>query len=72
MAEEDLLTQYYIKQATAGNDLWYSGPIYQRGHGVGSFLGGLFRRILPILRKGTVAVGREFINSGSNFVLERL
>lgn len=74
MADVEALTQYYIAQAGSGNS-FYSGPIYQRGHGsihrgagVGSFLGGLFRRILPILKKGTIAVGREVINSGSNFI----
>lgn len=74
MAELEALTQYYIAQAGSGNS-FYSGPIYQRGRGpiqrgggVGSFLGGLFRRVLPILKKGTTAVGRELINSGSNFL----
>lgn len=74
MAEIEALTQYYITQAGSGNS-FYSGPIYQRGHGaiqrgggIGSFLGGLFRRVLPILKKGTTVVGREVINSGSNFL----
>lgn len=64
-----------MEQARTGNGSFYSGPVYQkgagysqRGSGVGSFLGGLFRKILPILRKGTVAVGREAVNSGTNFI----
>lgn len=71
---EDALTKYYTTQVGSGQSLFYSGPIYQRagsvqrGSGIGSFLGGLFRRILPILRKGTVAVGKEVINSGANFM----
>lgn len=75
MDESSLLSQYYLAQAGAGGGAFYSGPIYQRGAGafqrgmgIGSFLGGLFRRILPILRKGTVAVGKEVIKSGSNFI----
>lgn len=75
MAESDLLSRYYIAQAGSGGGDFYSGPIYQRGSGrnqrgagIGSFLGGLFRKILPVLRKGTAAIGREVINSGSNFI----
>lgn len=77
MADADILTKYYIAQAQtgSGSSSFYSGPIYQqgsgnlqRGSGVGAFLGGLFRRILPILKKGTVAVGKEVINSGANFI----
>lgn len=69
MAEVDLLTQYYLAQAGSGMGDFYSGPIYQqRGNGVGSFLSGLFRSVLPILKRGTMAVGREFLNSGSNFI----
>ncbi|KAJ6642662.1 hypothetical protein Bhyg_07615 [Pseudolycoriella hygida] len=68
MSDLELLTRYYIAQAGTGNTPFYSGPIYQRGSGIGSFLGGLFRRILPILKKGTVAVGREVLNSGANFM----
>lgn len=75
MEDVELLSKYYIAQAGSGGSTFYSGPIYQRGSGrnqrgagIGSFLGGLFRRILPVLRKGTVVVGREVINSGTNFI----
>ena len=42
----------------------YQGSPYQRGHGIGSFLGGLFRRTLPILSRGLKAVGKEALRSG--------
>lgn len=72
MASPDqLLIRYYVDQARNGQTSFYSGPIYQkggqRGNGIGSFLSGLFRHILPVLRKGTVAIGKEIINSGTNF-----
>lgn len=70
---EDIITRYYVEQATTGQS--GAGPVgYQRGRGgqrgggVGSFLGGLFRRIIPILKKGTVTAGREVINSAANFI----
>lgn len=75
MDDTELLSKYYIAQAGSGGSAFYSGPIYQRGSGrnqrgagIGSFLGGLFRRILPVLRKSAAAVGREVINSGTNFI----
>lgn len=68
MAEEDLLTRYYVAQAGSGFGDFYSGPIYQRGYGIGSFLGGLFRTILPVLKRSSSIVGREVINSGINFL----
>jgi len=44
----------------------YIGSPYQRGHGIGSFLGGLFRRIIPLLKQGARAVGKEALRSGIN------
>lgn len=44
----------------------YIGSPNQRGHGIGSFLGGLFRRIIPLLKHGARAVGREALRSGIN------
>ena len=46
----------------------------QRGHGIGSFLGGLFRSVLPFLSKGAKAIGKEAIRSGIHIasdVIER-
>ncbi|KAL6431937.1 hypothetical protein ACFW04_007394 [Cataglyphis niger] len=44
------------------------GSPYQRGHGIGSFLGGLFRRVLPYLSKGVRAVGKEALRAGVNII----
>ena len=52
----DPLLKYYIRQAGGGrhSENWV-GPIYifpsfmQRGHGIGSFLSGLFRKVRPII-----------------------
>ena len=37
----------------------FAGSLYQRRHGIGSFFGGLFRKILPFLNKGARVVGKE-------------
>ena len=44
----------------------YIGTPYQRGSGIGSFLGGLFRSILPIFTRGAKAVGKEAWRTGMN------
>ncbi|XP_044597353.1 uncharacterized protein F54H12.2-like [Cotesia glomerata] len=44
----------------------YVGLPNQKGHGIGSFLGGLFRRVLPFLKTGLKAVGKEASRSGVN------
>lgn len=42
----------------------YIGTPNQRGHGIGSFLGGLFRRALPFLKIGAKALGKEALRTG--------
>lgn len=44
----------------------YIGSPHQRGHGIGSFLGGLFHRIIPLLKQGARAVGKEALRAGVN------
>lgn len=63
---DEAYLKYYVNQAGSGVGNFYSGPIYQRGYGVGSFLGGLFRSVLPLLKKGSLALGRELISCGTN------
>lgn len=68
MNDEELLTRYYLAQAGSGFGDFYSGPIYQRGCGICSFLGGLFRSILPLLKKTGTAIGQEILKSGSDYI----
>ena len=57
--------QYY--QTQAGNGMpYFQGNPYQRGHGIGSFLGGLFRGALPLLKSGARAIGKELLQCGIN------
>lgn len=55
---------YYSHQAGSGVGVIYKGSPYQRGHGIGSFLGGLFRSVLPLLSSGVRVVGKEALNAG--------
>ena len=75
------LTRYYIHQAGGGDGSGGGvGPIYsvppfvQRGHGLGSLLGGLFRSIRPIfffgLRTAGKALGREALRTGGKILTD--
>lgn len=55
---------YYSHQAGSGVGVIYKGTPYQRGHGIGSFLGGLFRSVLPLLSSGARAIGKEALSTG--------
>lgn len=55
---------YYSHQAGSGIGVIYKGVPYQRGHGIGSFLGGLFRSVLPLLSSGARVIGKEALNTG--------
>lgn len=52
------------------------GPIYrasyrvQRGSGIGSYLGGLFRIIRPLFVKGIQTVGRETMKTAANVLTD--
>lgn len=62
--------QYYDDQIGGGGGVksFYAGSRYQRGSGVGSWLGGLFRRILPYVASGARAVGKEALRAGVRVV----
>lgn len=59
-----------------GGNLDSIGPMYhagfrmQRGNGIGSFLGGLFRIVRPLFVKSARAIGREALNTGSSILAD--
>ena len=72
------LTKYYIHQAGGGGGSGGVGPIYslspfmQRGHGIGDYLGPLFRVIKPWLfscaKAPGKALGRVALQTGSHIL----
>ena len=62
----DPYTRYYLNQVGNGVGTVYRGASYQKGHGIGSFLGGLFRSALPLLKSGARAIGQEAVKTGVN------
>lgn len=64
------VTQYYLRQAGGALDdrdfIVFRGKRYQKGSGLFSALGGLFRTVLPFLKSGAKAVGKEALKIGAN------
>ncbi|KAF4529215.1 hypothetical protein B566_EDAN017667 [Ephemera danica] len=58
---------YFVKHVGSGISKFYRGVESQRGHGIGSFLGG----VLPYLTRGAKAIGKETAKAGLN-VLDNL
>lgn len=63
---------YYSHQAGSGVGVIYKGAPYQRGHGIGSFLGGLFRSVFPIFKSGAKAIGKEALNTGVGLLTDMI
>ena len=63
------LVRYFLHQAGRGTDNGM-GPVYalplfhQRGYGIGSYLGGLWQMVTPIIWRGAKTVGRETLRTG--------
>lgn len=62
---------YYLSQAGRGYPV-YVGRRYQRGHGLGSILGGLFKSAAPLLKKGAKFLGKEALKTGLNVASDAL
>jgi hypothetical protein len=44
----------------------------QKGNGIGSFFGGLFRKVMPYIKSGASALGNELLNSGVGILRDHL
>ena len=61
--------RYYDEQIGGGGVRnVFAGSTFQRGRGVGAWLGGLFRRILPYVTSGAKALGKETLRAGIKVV----
>jgi hypothetical protein len=61
---------YYVSQAGSGIGNVYSGVSYQRGFGIGSFLGGLFRTAIPLLSRAGKYLGSELLKTTGHIVTD--
>ena len=58
--------QYCDDQVRGGVRNVFAGLTYQKSRGVGSWLGGLFRKMLPYISSGIKTVGKETLRPGIN------
>lgn len=61
-----LYDDYYTTQAGSGLPV-FVGARMQRGHGIGSVLGGLFRSAMPLIKKGVSTLGKQALRTGLEF-----
>ena len=62
-----LYEDYYTRQSWEEVPVFY-GAGTQRGHGLGSILGGVFRRALPFLSGGTKILGQRTMSVASDMI----
>ena len=62
-ASRDLYKHYYIAQSGNGLPV-FVGARGQRGHGLGSLLGGLFRSAFPMIKRGLATFGKHALKTG--------
>ena len=62
-----LYEDYYTRQRGGKVPVFY-GARMQRWHGLGSILGGLFRRALPFLSSGAKILGQQAMNVASDMI----
>ena len=62
--------QYYSCQVGGGGGVKnvFTGARNQRGRGVGGWLGGLFRYIIPYVKSGVKTVGKETLRAGMHIL----
>lgn len=64
-------TAYYVNQAQTGQGMGYfAGLPSQKGYGIGSFLGGLFRTAFPFLKRGAQYLSKEALRAGSHVLAD--
>ena len=63
--------EYYLNQAGRGYPV-YAGTRYQRGHGLGSIIGNLFKSAAPLLKRGATILGREYLKTGLNLASDAM
>ena len=64
---------YYKRQTGGGADIpVFVGSRRQRGHGIGSILGGLFRRVVPFIRGNVSKIGKNVLRTGMDIASDVL
>ena len=54
----------YYAQQVGGGQPYFAGARVQRGHGFGSLFGGLLRTVVPLIKRGALALGNRILKTG--------
>lgn len=54
----------YYKRQSGGEMPVFVGRRYQRGHGLGSILSGLFRKVVPFITDNARSIGKNLLRTG--------
>jgi hypothetical protein len=66
---EDWDSLYNSQAAHSGHGIsGFEGVAYQRGGGIGNFLGRLFRFVLPVAKKAMKSVGKQALATGADIL----
>lgn len=63
--------KYYTDQVGHGLNV-FKGSTIHKGHGIGSFVGSLFRSTLPLLKSAGKTLGRELLRTGTSVATDAL
>ena len=62
---------YYLNQVGNGGP-FFSGPRYQKGYGLGNIFSSIAKTVLPLVKSGAKAIGKEVLRSGAGFASDLL
>ena len=62
--------KYYLDQI--GHGQYFSGVAFQRGYGLGNIFASLGKAILPLVKSGAKAIGKQALKSGVAFASDVL
>jgi len=68
VSDPDAYVGYYLDQAGGGT--YYHGSRMQRGYGIGSIFGKMFRFAMPLLKRGAMHVGKALGRTGANILAD--
>lgn len=68
----DTYVDYYLDQAGFGDGTIFQGHRIQRGYGLGSIFGKLFRFAMPLLKRGAKHAGQALAKTGVNIASDAL
>ena len=69
---KDSIEDYYGEQVGTGSLPVFQGAKVQRGHGLGNMLGSLMRTAMPLIKKGSKALGKQVLSTGINIANDLL